>query len=154
MTLTLLVTAFLVSLAVLIHFEALQYLATLMRTYLGRPRVGLLLGVLGALLAHVVEISVFSLGYIALAGLEDYGSIEGGFEIGFRDGWYFSAVIYSTLGFGDLYPKGPIRFLTGMEALTGLVLITWTASFLYLYMQQIWRTNSDLKNPQDTRKEI
>ncbi|MEC4681791.1 MAG: two pore domain potassium channel family protein, partial [Nitrospirota bacterium] len=30
-----------------------------------------------------------------------------------------------------------IRFLTGIEALSGLVLITWTASFLYLQMQKL-----------------
>jgi hypothetical protein len=28
--------------------------------------------------------------------------------------------------------------LTGLESLTGLVLITWTASFLYYEMQRYW----------------
>jgi hypothetical protein len=33
-----------------------------------------------------------------------------------------------------------MRHLTGVEALTGMVLITWTASFLYLEMQRNWES--------------
>jgi hypothetical protein len=33
-----------------------------------------------------------------------------------------------------------LRHLTGIEALTGLVLITWSASFLFLEMQRYWPT--------------
>jgi hypothetical protein len=43
------------------------------------------------------------------------------------------------VGFGDLVPSGPIRFLSGMEALTGFVLIAWSASFTYLEMERFWR---------------
>lgn len=142
MILTILITTFLVSIVVLIHFEALQFLSKMMHTHMVRPRFGLLFGVFGAMLAHVVEILTFSLGYLVLTRLEGFGSIEGAFQPGLIDSWYFSAVTYTTLGFGDLYPQGPIRFLTGMEALTGLTLITWTASFLYLYMRKFWDANS------------
>ena len=31
-----------------------------------------------------------------------------------------------------------LRYLTGLESLTGLVLITWSASFLYLEMTRYW----------------
>jgi hypothetical protein len=34
-------------------------------------------------------------------------------------------------------PSGHLRYLAGIEAHTGLVLITWTASFLYIEMQRI-----------------
>jgi hypothetical protein len=39
---------------------------------------------------------------------------------------------------GDIQPHGDLRFLTGIESLTGLVLITWTASFLFVEMQRFW----------------
>ena len=42
------------------------------------------------------------------------------------------------MGYGDIVATGPIRYLTGMEALTGFVLITWSASFLFLEMQKYW----------------
>jgi hypothetical protein len=51
---------------------------------------------------------------------------------------YYSAVVYTTLGFGDVVPGGAIRFLTGVESVTGLVLITWSASFTFLEMQRYW----------------
>ncbi|MFT6897577.1 MAG: hypothetical protein ACJA13_001986, partial [Paraglaciecola sp.] len=37
-------------------------------------------------------------------------------------------------------PFGDLRYLTGIESLTGLVLITWTASFLFFEMQRHWNT--------------
>jgi hypothetical protein len=46
---------------------------------------------------------------------------------------------YTTLGFGDIVPVGPVRFLTSVEALTGFVLITWSASFTYLEMNRFWK---------------
>jgi hypothetical protein len=46
---------------------------------------------------------------------------------------------YTTVGFGDVAPIGPIRFLTGTEALTGFVLIAWSASFTYLEMERYWK---------------
>jgi hypothetical protein len=35
-----------------------------------------------------------------------------------------------------------VRFLTGTESLSGFILITWSASFLYLEMEQFWRKRS------------
>jgi hypothetical protein len=35
-------------------------------------------------------------------------------------------------------PHGELRYLTGLEALTGLLLIPWPASFLYLEMTRYW----------------
>jgi hypothetical protein len=57
----------------------------------------------------------------------------------FFDLVYLSAMSYTTVGFGDVAPIGPIRFLTGTEALTGFVLIAWSASFTYLEMERYWK---------------
>ena len=46
---------------------------------------------------------------------------------------------YTTIGFGDLAPVGPIRFLAGTQGLVGFVLISWSASFTYLEMERCWR---------------
>ncbi len=54
---------------------------------------------------------------------------------------YFSATVYSTLGFGDLVPTGPVRFMAGAESVTGLLMITWSASFTYLEMVRYWRND-------------
>lgn len=39
---------------------------------------------------------------------------------------------------GDRVPIGDLRDLTGLETITGLVLITWSATFLYLEMTRYW----------------
>jgi hypothetical protein len=55
---------------------------------------------------------------------------------------YFSVETYSSLGFGDLVPIGPVRMLAGVEALNGLLLIGWSASYAYIAMERFW-TNDD-----------
>ena len=143
MVVTLCVTLLLVGLAVLIHFEALLRLSDFMVSPRHRFRVNLMVCILGALIAHVIEVWVFGFGYFYLTEFKEYGWFEGlAAQPTLGDCGYYSFVTYTTLGFGDLIPKGPIRFLTGMEALTGLLLITWTASFMYLQMQRFWQADS------------
>lgn len=56
-----------------------------------------------------------------------------------REFWYFSIETYTSLGLGDIDPLGQLRLLTGIEALTGLLMISWTASFTYLEMSRYWK---------------
>ncbi len=51
---------------------------------------------------------------------------------------YFSTLTYTSLGFGDIVPLGVAGRLARSEALTGLVLIAWTASFTYFEMRAFW----------------
>jgi len=60
------------------------------------------------------------------------------FPIVSRPIFNFSAETYTTIGLGDTYPLGPLRLITGIEALNGLLLIGWSASFTYLAMQKFW----------------
>lgn len=48
----------------------------------------------------------------------------------FMDRFYFSLVNYTTLGRGDLIPKGHLRFLTATEAFTGFLFLTASGAFL------------------------
>lgn len=93
------------------------------------------------LLVHVAEIWIFSLAYFVLIHLVGAGHILGHDMANFFDYVYFSAVVYSTVGFGDLYPVGAVRFLAGTEALAGFVLLTWSASFVFLEMQRFWKNS-------------
>ena len=133
------VNTILVAIAVLIHFEVLNMLSVLIPKMPIRHRFRLLIGVSGALLAHVIEIWVFALGYYFMVKHQGFGSLTGSFNNSLMDCAYFSFVSFTTLGFGDIIATGDIRFLTGLEALTGLVLITWTASFMFIEMQKQWQ---------------
>jgi Ion channel len=91
---------------------------------------------------HVTEIWVFAAGYALLVGIWGVGALGGIAAPELADFVYFSAMSYTTVGFGDVVPVGAIRFLTGIEALTGLVMITWSASYTFLEMQHDWRPGS------------
>ena len=93
-----------------------------------------------ALIAHALEVWIFAVAYYAMHHSEAWGGLSGNFNGTLTDAAYFSFTTYTTLGFGDIEPTGHLRFLAGIESLTGLVLITWTASFLYLEMRKDWDT--------------
>ena len=62
----------------------------------------------------------------------------GGAGSSLADEAYFSAETYTSLGFGDVVPNGSLRLLAGIEALNGLLMIGWSASFLFIEMQRHW----------------
>lgn len=142
MILTLSLTTLLVGLSVMVHYEAVYRIFTFMPSRSRRPRVGVIWGISLALLAHMIEVLIFAVGYYGLILAEEYGTLIGVVTPGFPDCVYYSFVTYTTLGLGDLIPTGPLRFLTGIESLTGLVLIAWTASCLYFQMEALYRKHS------------
>lgn len=130
-------TVAIVGACVLLHYEALRLLHYLFGKTL-RHRVGVLFCMLGLLVAHTVEIWIFGAGYWIGVNWLGLGSINPPLNE-WLDAIYFSAMVYTTVGFGDLLPTGSLRLLVSGEALTGLALITWSASFTFLQMQRLWR---------------
>jgi hypothetical protein len=126
-------------LCVLVHYEGL----VLAQRRVARPHRHMRLRVLHAisliLLLHVIEIWIFGAAYWVLLQWPASGAIAGTDAAHFLDHIYLSAMSFTTVGFGDVTPVGPIRFMAATEALTGLVLITWSASFTYLEMERFWR---------------
>ena len=133
------VNGLLVAVAVLIHYEVLRQISALVPRLNIRPRLRILFGVFGALCGHVLEIWLFGIGYywINKSGVD--GSLAGNYDGSLMDSIYFSFSSYTSLGIGDIEPMGSLRFLSGLEALLGLVLISWTASFMFLEMTRYWR---------------
>ncbi len=132
-----LISAVLTALAVWVHYEGLRFMGDRLLLLTRRRRIHLLLAVFGALAAHVVEIWLYGLGFYLVLRDGSMGALVGA-EGTLLDCVYFSISNFTSLGMGDLQPVGPVRFIAGFETLTGLVLITWTASFLFLEMQKIW----------------
>ena len=129
----------LVAFAVLIHYEMLFRLSLIIPKLVLKHHFRVVFGIFGALVAHVIEIWMFALGYYYMHLSGKFGRLSGEFSSSMLDCVYFSFVTYTSLGLGDISPVGEIRFLTGLEALTGLVLITWTASFMFIEMQKFWK---------------
>jgi len=127
----------LVSFVVGTHLVALHAISTYLhrRQHIRHDHIGL--AVVGALFAHRVEIWLFSLAIRLLLISGHAGHFEGHIEDEHRDYFYLSAVTYTSLG-SEILPKGDLRVFLAVEAITGLVLITWTAAFLFLVMQRNW----------------
>ena len=111
----------------LFHFEALDFVERMVVT-IKSARLSLLASWSGLFAAHIIEIWFYALAYY-LCDLFGVGTLYG--LTSSLDYVYFSAVVYTTLGFGDIVPDDGIQMLAGSEALVGLCLIAWSASVTY-----------------------
>lgn len=132
------INSVLITIVVLIHFEALNFLSIMLPKFPVTKRYRVLFGVFGGLIAHAIEMWLFAIGYFLLIENGQFGSLNGAFNGTLLDCVYFSFTTYTSLGYGDIAPLGYLRYLAGLEALTGLVMITWTASFMFIEMQKFW----------------
>ena len=99
-----------------------------------RPRVAitiLIKTVLGLVILHALEIMLWAGSYIVLLPAGELASFE--------EAVYFSFVTFTTLGYGDITLSEGWRILSGIEALSGILLIGWTTAMLFAVVQRIWR---------------
>ncbi len=136
-----LLSSFLVVTCVGIHYNSLATLSKLHDRFIQKKKWSINVVILGALLTHIFEMMLFSFCYHLLHLWGNYGKIIDSNGNVSTDFWYFSFVVYTSLGFGDLTPVGSLRMMTALETLTGLVLIAWTASFLFVEMQNWAKEN-------------
>ena len=138
MLLAFLINSLLITIAVTIHYEVLRLLSVTIPKLQIKHRLRVIVGVFGTICAHVIEIWMFGLAFYLLTQYGDFGSLGGNFDGSLIDSVYFSFTNYTTVGYGDIEPFGALRFLTGVESLTGLSLITWSASFMFIEMSKFW----------------
>ena len=136
MLLAFLINSLLIRIAVTIHYEVLRLLSVTIPKLQIKHRLRVIVGVFGTICAHVIEIWMFGLAFYLLTQYGDFGSLGGNFDGSLIDSVYFSFTNYTTVGYGDIEPFGVLRFLTGVESLTGLSLITWSATFMFIEMSK------------------
>jgi hypothetical protein len=86
-------------------------------------------------LAHLAEITVWAMFY----WLQD---VMPGLEIAF----YFSAVTYATIGYGDITPPENWRLLASIEGLTGILMCAWSGGFFFAIVKQLQESSSSAKH--------
>lgn len=138
MIISFLANTLVVLIVVAFHYEALRQIGIFFQNFKVLAQFRLGIAVLLTLVAHSIEVAIFAVAYYAMHYHPHFGTLHGAFNGSYLDCLYFSYSVYTTVGFGDIFPHGDLRFLTGIESLTGLVLITWTASFLYVKMTRYW----------------
>ena len=120
------------------HYRVLLWLGANTQRFNLQTQAQVLVIVIVLFLAHIVEIGFYAMVYSWSVSSLEIGVFKGepvGSAVNYL---YYSGVIYTTLGLGDIQPIGHIRFITAMEALNGFFLITWSASFTFLAMGRLW----------------
>lgn len=131
--------ALMVAACVWLHFVVLRTLWIMTQSVqaINRPLVKIVFTLFGL---HLFEVLLFALA-ISVHELAGFGRLAGDVGLStswFSDHFYFSIASYTSLGIGDVEPRGSLRLISGVEALTGLILIAWSASFTYLLMEKFW----------------
>jgi hypothetical protein len=127
----------------LIHYEVLRALTVSLPAIAVPPRTKLIVVIFGAFFAHVAEIILYALTIYVLARYLALGSLGEARHFSMSVVMYFSAETYTSLGYGDVIPSGDLRMLAGAEALNGLLLIGWSASYTYIAMERFWRDDEN-----------
>ena len=100
-----------------------------------RASTRLLVGVAGwIILVHLVEITAWALFYAWKRAMPDLTSAL-----------YFSAVTYTTTGYGDLVLPPEWRLIGGVEALTGILMCGWSAAFFFAIVSRIQQGMKDAR---------
>jgi hypothetical protein len=81
------------------------------------------------ILLHLVEIAIWAFFYTWKHGMPDLQS-----------SLYFSAVTYTTTGYGDLLLPNEWRLVGGIEALTGILMCGWSAAFFFAVVSRMHQT--------------
>lgn len=116
---------------VVVHYSVLTRMSRVIPDG-GRVRLPTFLTLMTAVVvAHVAEIWLYAVTFYLLQAVWSVGHISGDFTGRFFDYVYFSAVTYTSLGLGDVWPHGPLRLVTAIEALNGLILVGWSVWFTY-----------------------
>lgn len=137
MLITLCLAALLVVGTSLCHYEALTQLSQNLGAC-KRARLSILVLILILPLIHLIEISFYASAYYIMRNRFHLGTLAGESTNTFLTYLYFSIETFTTLGLGDVIPKGTVRFLAGVEALNGSILIGWSGSFIFITMQRFW----------------
>jgi hypothetical protein len=84
---------------------------------------------------HIIEILAWALTYWLVLPVGELHDLESAF--------YFSAVTFTTLGYGDITLNSDWRILSGLEAIDGILLIGWTTALLFAVLQRTWNRPGD-----------
>jgi hypothetical protein len=78
------------------------------------------------ILLHLSEITVWALYYFWRGAITDLQS-----------SFYFSAVTYTTTGYGDVVLPQDRRLVGGVEALTGILMCGWSTGFFFAVVSRM-----------------
>lgn len=134
---TLLAALLLMALCVIIHAGGITWAIRRLQRHLQTAppfwrSVGLFILVAAWIVVlHLLEISVWAAFYLWKGAMADPAS-----------SLYFSAVTYTTTGYGDLVLPREWRLVGGVEALTGILMCGWSTGFFVALVSRLHEVQS------------
>ena len=119
-----------------IFYEILAHIWVNLPRLNGHPRLQIITTIFAVFLGHTAIVWLFGVSYYVLDKQFDFGTLGGNITHEMLEYVYFSAVSYSSLGLGDVYPTEGLQLLVGVEAILGLILIGWSVTFTYLVTEK------------------
>jgi hypothetical protein len=99
------------------------------------PLIWLLIRIAGwTILISLIEITAWGLFYVWKQGMPDL-----------QTSLYFSAVTYTTTGYGDLVLPKEWRLVGGIEALTGILMCGWSTGFFFAVVGKMYGSGVNAK---------
>ena len=134
-----LVISLIISFAIaFLHYSSLGFLTKQLAKVQSIKNAKVLLTMFIITFTHLISVFIYALVYYSMDNHFGMGTLAGQEIKNFYDYIYYSLIVYTSLGFGDIYPVGGLRILSGLETLNGLILIAWSASYTYLVMSTHW----------------
>jgi len=134
-------------LSTVIHYETLRGLSFALPRLNTAPRAKVVIALVGSFASHFTQAMLYAVAYHWLTWSHGAGALGSSDNPSFLNSVYFSLTTYSSLGYGDVVPSGAIKMLAGTEALAGLLLIGWTAAYLYISMERFWEMHAKAEAP-------
>jgi hypothetical protein len=83
------------------------------------------------ILLHLAEIGVWGTYYVWKDAMPDL-----------QTSLYFSAVTYTTTGYGDLVLPAEFKLVGGVEALTGILMCGWSTGFFFAVVSRMFNSTT------------
>lgn len=124
-------------LAGLWHLFWLRALNRLNRGMASHGNLAVLFAFWGIALLHLSEIAIGAMTFAVAVNWLHLGSLGPEYGDAPGDYLYFAGLTYTAMGFEQDDVGGPVRVIATVNALAGLMLLTWSATYVY----SIWGTN-------------
>ena len=133
--LSIILTAIAVLSTTAFHFETLTILSRRYaeKTTTRRALPGIIMCIIAA---HLIEIGFYAFVFSMADGSFNLGTLGANTDTSAFEYFYFAAETYSSLGYGDIFPTGAMRLIAAIEPLNGILMLTWSGSFLFMLVQK------------------
>ena len=84
---------------------------------------------------HLVEVFLWAITLLNLPAVTQVDNLE--------QALYYSMVTFTTLGYGDITLSPGVRWLSGVEAMNGILLFGWSTAFFFGVMQRAWKMGGE-----------